>query len=66
MRLHRVLLCAVQSLAETYHGVYINVVYEIVCTLARGGFKKDMVADIEYIVEVPVSAVMPHRGRQVF
>jgi hypothetical protein len=44
-----------QSLIETYHGVYINVVYEVVCTMTRGGFKKDLVADIEYIVEVPVS-----------
>lgn len=48
-----------QTLIETYHGVYINVVYEVVCTMTRGGFKKDLVADIEYIVEVPVREYHP-------
>ncbi len=34
--------------------MYINVTYDIVCTMARGGFQKNLVAEIEYMVEIPV------------
>lgn len=44
-----------QPLYETYHGVYVNVLYLIVVDCDRGVLKKGLHREIEFIVEVPVS-----------
>jgi hypothetical protein len=43
-----------RKLTETYHGVYVNVKYWIEADLVRGGFSKNVKAEVEFIVEVPV------------
>lgn len=42
-----------QPLFESYHGVYISVVYNIGVTCDRGMMKKTLTKDLEFIVEVP-------------
>lgn len=47
-----------QSLLESYHGVFINVVYVIKVNCDRGVMKKDVSKEIEYIIEVPMKKNM--------
>lgn len=47
-----------QALAETYHGVYINVTYDISCVMSRSGLKRSIETDLEFVVEVPSSAAV--------
>jgi len=42
-----------QSLLESYHGVYISVIYTITVTCDRGMMKKSLNKEIEFIIEVP-------------
>jgi len=42
-----------QDLLETYHGVYVNVTYEVSVTMVRGAFAKDLAAAEEFYVQVP-------------
>mmetsp|Transcript_1925 Transcript_1925/g.3071 ORF Transcript_1925/g.3071 Transcript_1925/m.3071 type:complete len:300 (+) Transcript_1925:159-1058(+) len=42
-----------QSLVESYHGVYISIVYNIVVTCERGFMQKGLRKEIEFLVEVP-------------
>jgi hypothetical protein len=42
-----------RQLHETYHGVYVNVQYTVVCHCTRGMMSKDLHREIEFIVEVP-------------
>lgn len=44
-----------QPLFETYHGVYVNVLYVIAVDCDRGVLKKTLHRDVEFNVEVPVS-----------
>jgi hypothetical protein len=44
-----------QPLLESYHGVYISVVYNIGVSCDRGLMKKTLTKDIEFIVEVPTA-----------
>jgi hypothetical protein len=44
---------AAQQLHETYHGVYVNVQYTVMCHMTRGVLSKDLHKEIEFIVEVP-------------
>lgn len=42
-----------QPLVESYHGVYISVIYYIQVLCERGMMKKSLSKDIEFIVEIP-------------
>jgi hypothetical protein len=44
-----------QQLAESYHGVYISIVYTITVTCDRGVMKKGLRKDTEFLVELPSS-----------
>lgn len=44
-----------QPLLESYHGVYISVVYNIGVSCDRGMMKKTLTRDLEFIVEVPTT-----------
>ncbi|OQS04028.1 hypothetical protein THRCLA_03696 [Thraustotheca clavata] len=48
-----------QGLVETYHGVYVSVKYEIVCDCVRGLMKKNLHANVEFIVQVPLLEALP-------
>jgi hypothetical protein len=43
-----------QSLVESYHGVYISVIYFIQVVCERGMMKKALGKDLEFIVELPM------------
>ena len=45
------------KLIESYHGVYISVIYRIQVNCNRGMMKKALKADLEFIVEVPQQQV---------
>ncbi|KAJ1406649.1 down syndrome critical region protein 3 [Ochromonadaceae sp. CCMP2298] len=46
-----------QSLVESYHGVYISILYTIVVTCERGGFmQKALKKELEFLVEIPSSS----------
>lgn len=38
---------------ESYHGVFVSIIYSITATCDRGVMKKALVRDMEFIVEVP-------------
>lgn len=42
-----------QALIESYHGVYVSVIYSIQISCDRGMMKKSLYREIEFIVEVP-------------
>jgi hypothetical protein len=42
-----------QALLESYHGVYVSVIYTITATCDRGMMKKALSKEIEFIIEVP-------------
>jgi len=42
-----------QQLYDTYHGVFVNIQYNLRCDLKRGILAKDMQKSLEFIVEVP-------------
>lgn len=42
-----------QQLFETYHGVYISVIYSFEVTCDRGMMKKSLARDLEFFVEIP-------------
>ena len=44
-----------RTLAETYHGVYLNVVYEIRVELLRTGFQRNLESVLEFVMEVPTT-----------
>lgn len=44
-----------QALLESYHGVYVSVVYHINVTCKRSGIKKDLSKSTEFLVEIPSS-----------
>eukprot|EP01039_Chlorochromonas_danica_P000118 gene117-126_t len=46
-----------QQLYESYHGVYISIVYIIQATCDRGVMKKALMKDLEFLVEVPQQVV---------
>ena len=50
-----------QSLLESYHGVYISVIYTIHISCERGMMKKALTKDLEFVVEIPsgVSGIDP-------
>ena len=41
-------------LLETYHGVYVNIMYVVSIVLERGKLKRKLDKEVEFIVEVPV------------
>jgi hypothetical protein len=43
-----------QPLLESYHGVYVNIVYIVQVVCERGMFSKTLTRDIEFIVEIPL------------
>lgn len=43
-----------QPLIESYHGVYISIIYTVTASIDRGVMKKGLIKEVEYIVEVPV------------
>jgi hypothetical protein len=43
-----------KPLLETYHGVYVNIMYVVGIELNRGKLKKKLEKEVEFIVEVPV------------
>lgn len=43
-----------QQLYDTYHGVFVNIQYNLRCDMKRGILAKDMQKSLEFIVEVPV------------
>ncbi len=43
-----------QTLLESYHGVYVNITYDLSVEMVRGGFSKNISCKDEFIVEVPV------------
>lgn len=43
-----------QPLLESYHGVFINIVYIIKVNCDRGVMKKGITKEVEFIVEVPI------------
>lgn len=45
-----------QKLRETYHGVFVSVVYLIIVTCERGLMKSALRKEVEFIVEVPTPA----------
>ena len=47
-----------QPLIESYHGVYINIVYIIKVNCDRGVMKKDVTKEVEFIVEVPIKKAL--------
>ena len=42
-----------QALLESYHGVYVSIIYSIQVTCERGMMKKSLHKDLEFIIEVP-------------
>lgn len=50
-----------QPLLESYHGVYINIVYVIRVVCERGMFSKDLSRDIEFIVEIPLKKALENK-----
>lgn len=42
-----------QQLLESYHGVYISIVYTIIVSCDRGVMKKSLRRDLEFLVEMP-------------
>ncbi|RYH13493.1 hypothetical protein EON65_35530 [archaeon] len=43
-----------QQLYESYHGVYVSIVYNIQATCDRGVMKKSLIKDTEFLVEIPM------------
>ena len=43
-----------QQLYESYHGVYVSIVYNIQATCDRGVMKKSLMKDCEFLVEIPM------------
>jgi hypothetical protein len=50
-----------QTLLESYHGVYLSVIYNITINCERGMMKKAIRKELEFIVEIPtpVASVDP-------
>ena len=46
---------ASQNILESYHGVYISIIYYISVICERGMMKKTLTRDLEFIVELPLS-----------
>lgn len=46
-----------QGLLESYHGVYVSIIYTITVTCDRGMLKKSLSKEIEFIIEVPTGKV---------
>jgi len=44
-----------RNLTETYHGVYVSVKYAIEAECLRSSFFGNLKAEVEFVVEVPVS-----------
>lgn len=44
-----------QQLYDTYHGVFVNIQYNLKCDMKRGLLAKDMQKSLEFIVEVPMT-----------
>jgi len=42
-----------QQLYETYHGVFVNISYQIRCDMKRGMLSKDLSRTLEFMVEIP-------------
>ena len=49
-----------QQLVESYHGVYVSVIYALHVSCERGMMKKALHKDFEFIVEVPTVATLDH------
>jgi hypothetical protein len=45
------------NLVESYHGVYVSVIYNIGITCDRGMMKKTLKKDMEFILEIPSGSV---------
>ena len=45
-----------EGMHESYHGVHINVAFELIAVVERGGFKRGLRDSKEFIVEVPEPA----------
>lgn len=43
------------KLLETYHGVYISIRYEIICQVVLGGWRKNVEANVEFVVHCPTA-----------
>jgi len=48
-----------QTLYDTYHGVFVNIQYNLKCDMKRGMLAKDLSKALEFIVEVPQSGKVP-------
>lgn len=48
-----------QQLYDTYHGVFVNIQYNLRCDMKRGILAKDMQKSLEFIVEVPTPKSAP-------
>lgn len=46
-----------QPLIESYHGVFVSVIYSICMTIDRGVMKKGLVKEMEFIVEIPSTRI---------
>lgn len=42
-----------QQLYETYHGVFVNISYQLRCDMKRGMLTKDLSRTLEFMVEIP-------------
>lgn len=51
-----------QQLYDTYHGVFVNIQYNLRCDMKRGILAKDMQKSLEFIVEVPTPKAAPAPG----
>jgi len=45
-----------QQLYETYHGVFVNISYQLRCDMKRGMLSKDLTKTVEFMVEIPTPA----------
>lgn len=50
-----------QELFETYHGVYVNIAYNLKCEAAKTFFGKNLQKNLEFIVHLPVSIYTIYR-----
>ena len=41
------------QISESYHGVYVSIIYRVSVKCNRGMMKRELKSDIEFIVEVP-------------
>ena len=55
-----------QKFYESYHGVFVNVIYSIHVECDRGMLKKMLQSDIEFVLEIPATAKAPENEPEPF